>query len=60
LFNEYFFLYTIYVVLSRDTSFVYCTTDIQKAESAKEERIIDEEMRGGRPSVYIKETILRR
>ncbi len=50
----------IYVVLSRDTSFIYCTTDLKKAEVAKEKQIIDEEMGGGRPSVYIKETVLNK
>lgn len=48
----------IYIVLSRDTDFIYCTTDPKKAEDAKENQIKDEEMGGGRPSVYIKETIL--
>ncbi len=48
-----------YIVLSRDNgSFVYCTTDIKKAEKAKEKQTYNEEMGGGRPSVYIVETKL--
>ncbi len=51
----------IYVVLSRDRSdFIYCTTDWNKADDEKNKQIRDEEMAGGRPSVYIKQTILKR
>lgn len=49
---------TVYVVLSRDTNFVYCTTDKEKAESMKDYQTRAEELSGGRPSVYIKETKL--
>ena len=50
----------IYVVLSRDRSdFIYCTTDEQKAETAKKEQKTYEEMMGGRPSVYIMITELK-
>ena len=49
---------TIYVVLSRDTNFLFCTTDKAKAEEAQKKQINEEEFAGGRPSVYIQETIL--
>jgi len=49
----------IYVVLSRDTDFIFCTTDEQEAENIKANQIIDEEMMGGRPSVYIRTTKLK-
>lgn len=50
---------TIYVVLSRDnSSYVYCTTDPEKAEKERLNRIEEEEMQGGRPSVYIRRTSL--
>jgi hypothetical protein len=49
---------TIYVVLSRDTDYIYCTTDVEKAESERLNRIGEEEMQGGRPSVYIRRTKL--
>jgi hypothetical protein len=48
----------LYVVLSRDTDFIYCTFDKQKANLAKKEQIEEEEMSGGRPSVHIKETTI--
>jgi hypothetical protein len=49
----------IYIVLSRDnSSFIYCTTNKEKADQAKIIQIEKEEMSGGRPSVYIKETNL--
>ena len=48
-----------YIVLSRDNgSFVYCTTDKQKAEDSKVKQTLHEEMGGGKPSVYILETTL--
>jgi hypothetical protein len=49
---------TIYVVLSRDTDYIYCTTDAEKAEKERLNRIVEEEMQGGRPSVYIRRTTL--
>lgn len=49
----------IYVVMSRDTDFLFCTADKVKAEKAKKEQEIHEEMMGGRPSVYIKTTTLK-
>jgi hypothetical protein len=49
----------IFVVLSRDTDFIYCTADKVKAEVAKKEQETHEEMMGGRPSVYIKTTELK-
>lgn len=49
----------IYIVLSRDnSSFIYCTSNKSKAEQVKNKQITKEEMEGGSPSVYIKETIL--
>jgi len=49
----------IYIVLSRDSSsFIYCTSNLEKANEERLKQIKDEEMGGGRPSVYIKETIL--
>jgi hypothetical protein len=49
----------VYVVLSRDSSdFIYTTTDKAKAEKVRSQRELDEERAGGRPSVYIKTTIL--
>lgn len=48
----------LYIVLSRDTDFIYCTFNEQKANLAKKEQIEREEMSGGRPSVYIKETTI--
>ena len=48
----------IFVVLSRDTDFIYCTTDKQKAEGVRKHQEIEEEMSGGRPSVYILTTTL--
>lgn len=50
---------TIYVVISRDNSdYIYCTTDVEKAESERLNRTEEEEMQGGRPSVYIRRTVL--
>ena len=49
---------TIYVVLSRDTNFLFCTTDENKALTAQKEQILNEQMGGGQPSVYIQKTIL--
>ena len=49
----------IFVVLSRDTDFIYCTADKSKADKAKKEQETYEEMMGGRPSVYIKITSLK-
>ncbi len=49
---------TVYVVLSRDTDFIIVTTSRELAENAKIEQIKDEEMAGGRPSVYIKTALL--
>lgn len=47
----------LYIVLSRDNErYIYCTHDKQKAESEKEKQILNEEMGGGRPSVWIMET----
>jgi hypothetical protein len=49
----------IYVVLSRDDSdFIFCTTDKELAEKKRKEQELDEDMSGGRPSVYIKEAFL--
>lgn len=49
----------IYTVLSRDNgSFIYTTTVQELAQKAKEKQEIDEEMGGGRPSVYILESTL--
>ncbi len=49
----------VYIVKSRDVgSFVFCTTDMEKAKYAKRQQIYTEEMGGGRPSVYILETTL--
>lgn len=48
----------IFVVLSRDTNFIYCTTDKVKAETVRKQQSLDEEMSGGRPSVYILTTTL--
>lgn len=50
----------LYVVLSRDNgSYIYCTYDKQKAESEKEKQILNEEIGGGRPSVWIVETKIK-
>lgn len=50
----------LYVVLSRDNrSYIYCTHDKQKSESEKEKQISNEEMGGGRPSVWIVETKIK-
>lgn len=49
----------IYVVLSRDnSSFIFATPNKEEAEKIMVERIESEEMGGGRPSVYIRETNL--
>lgn len=48
----------IFVVLSRDTDFIYCTTDSDLAIKAMEDQQSKEENSGGRPSVYIKTTTL--
>ena len=48
----------IFVVLSRDTDFIYCTTDSDLAIKTMEDQQSKEEMDGGRPSVYIKTTTL--
>ena len=49
----------IFIVLSRDQpDFIFTTADHDKAEAAKKKQQLDEEMGGGRPSVYIKETEL--
>lgn len=49
----------IYVVVSRDDSdFIFCTADKSKAEAERSHQEWHEEMRGGRPSVYIKTTTL--
>jgi hypothetical protein len=50
----------LYVGLSRDKSdFIFCSFDKDKVVKAIAEQIISEEMEGGRPSVYIKETTLK-
>jgi hypothetical protein len=50
---------TIYFVLCRDySSHVYCTTDPEKAQNERINRIENEEMQGGRPLVYIRRTSL--
>jgi hypothetical protein len=50
----------VYVVLSRDNgSYVYCTTDEEEAEVERKRQFYDEEMGGGRPSVYIRKTTLK-
>ena len=47
----------LYVVLSRDNSnFLFCTFDQELAEQARETQEKMEEMQGGRPSVFIKQT----
>ncbi len=49
----------VFVVLSRDvSSFIYVTTNCDKAHAAKDNQEVEEEMAGGRPSVFIKETML--
>lgn len=49
----------IYIVLSRDvSSFVFCTTDEEKAKIIKDDQNLAEEMAGGNPSIYILETTL--
>ena len=49
----------IYTVLSRDRGdFIYTTTDEGKAEHVRKEQETHEEMLGGRPSVYIRESTL--
>lgn len=49
----------LFIVLSRDSDFVYATADYSKAEQARLEQIENEEMRGGHPSVYIRKTTLQ-
>ncbi len=49
----------LYVVLSRDNGLVCVTKDKEVAEYEKCQQTIKEEFSGGRPSVYIKETILK-
>jgi hypothetical protein len=48
----------IYVIISRDQGLVGATTNPKKAEELVKEQEKFEEMSGGRPSVYIKETEL--
>lgn len=48
----------VYVVLSRDRDYIYCTTDEVKAKKAKKEQERKEEFAGGRPNVYIRTTNL--
>jgi hypothetical protein len=48
----------IFVVLSKNTDFIYCTTDSDLAIQAMEEQQLKEETSGGLPSVYIKSTTL--
>ena len=49
----------IFVVLSRDKSdFIFCTMDAGRANIEKIKQEIEEEMSGGRPSVYIVITTL--
>lgn len=49
----------IFVVLSRDCSdFIQCTTDEKEAEKIKKEQEREEELAGGRPSVYIRPAVL--
>lgn len=49
----------LFVVMSRDDSdFIYVTTDPKKADDVRIDQTTYEEMAGGRPSVYIKETNL--
>jgi hypothetical protein len=49
----------IYTVLSRDRGdFIHTTTDEGEAEFVKKEQTMDEEMAGGRPSVYIRTSTL--
>lgn len=48
----------VFVVLSRDTDFIYCTTDSDVAIKVMEEQQEVEEKGGGRPSIYIKTTTL--
>ena len=43
-----------FVVLSRDTDFIYATGDGQEAQTTVTEQTKREEMAGGRPSVYYK------
>ena len=49
----------LYVVLSRDTDFLFVTKDEESAKLVKSKREIYEERCGGKPEVYIKETILK-
>lgn len=49
-----------YVVLSRDDSrFVFVTQNKESAETARKNQEREEELAGGKPSVYIKETKLK-
>jgi hypothetical protein len=49
----------VFVVISRDDSdFIYVTTDSEKADKARVKQTTEEEMSGGRPSVYIRKTKL--
>jgi hypothetical protein len=48
----------IFVVLSRNTDFIYCTTDSDLAIQIMEYQQSKEEIGEGRPSVYIKTTTL--
>lgn len=51
--------FEVYIVLSRDNGdFIYCTTDKVKAYNKMKEQTLNEEMQGGRPSVYILTTDL--
>jgi hypothetical protein len=49
----------VFVVLSRDSDYVYVTADYSKAEQERLKQIENEEMQGGRPSVYIRKTTLQ-
>lgn len=44
----------VFVVLSRDTDFIYATGDEQEARDKVVEQTEYEEFAGGRPSVYYK------
>jgi uncharacterized membrane protein YqiK len=65
IFNFILFLFgedetEVYVVLSRDNgSYIYCTTDEEDAEVERKRQFYDEEMSGGRPSVYVRKTTLK-
>lgn len=64
LFDKLFQIYrnkTLYIVLSRDDSdFIYITDKLHNAVNVRSEQIYNEEMRGGRPSVYIRERIVNK